>query len=109
MAESKLYIETNLPKKEFSEFQIIKKSPDTYILSFDYSNIIYDGIVSFIIYQDDQIYHQSKNFPFIKKGDGNLKILYHNNDVDNDLDNIEVDFFINYDFIGNTKSGEKNE
>ncbi|MDG1989858.1 MAG: hypothetical protein P8J51_01090 [Dehalococcoidia bacterium] len=109
MAESKLYIETNLPKKEFSEFQIIKKSPDTYILSFDYSNIIYDGILSFIIYQDDQIYHQSKNFPFIKKGDGNLKILYHNNDVDNDLDNIEVDFFINYDFIGNTKSGEKNE
>ena len=97
-----------LPKKQFSTFQIIKTSPKTYTLSFDYSNMYYEGIISFIVYQNDGIYYQSKNFAFNKKGDGKLKILY-NNDVENDLKNIEVDFFMNYDFIGNAKIGEKDE
>ena len=107
-AESKLYVEKMLPKKQFSTFQIIKTSPKTYTLSFDYSNMYYEGIISFIVYQNDGIYYQSKNFAFNKKGDGKLKILY-NNDVENDLKNIEVDFFMNYDFIGNAKIGEKDE
>ena len=107
-AESLLYVETILPKKQFSTFQIIKTSPKTYALSFDYSNIIHDGIISFIVYENDAIYYQSKNFAFNKKGDGKLKILY-NNDVKNNFKNIEVDFFMNYDFIGNAKFGENNE
>ena len=42
---------------------------------------------------------------------GKAIIVYENIDTENDFINMEVDFFMNYDFIGNAKLsfGEKNE
>ena len=110
-AKNEFYIQMAIPKINYDNFEIEKISRNQYLLSFNYENIIYDSIFSFVIYAEDQIAYNSKNIDFKKKNNGKAMIVYENIDAENDFINIEVDFFMNYDFIGNAKLsyGEKNE
>ena len=110
-AKNNFYIQTTIPKINYNNFMLEKISNDRYLLSFDYENIIYDSIFSFVIYANDKVVYNSENIDFKKKKNGKAMIVYKNNDTENDFINMEVDFFMNYDFIGNAKLsfGEKNE
>ena len=110
-AKNNFYIQTTIPKINYNKFMLEKISNDRYLLSFDYENIIYDSIFSFVVYANDQVVYNSENIDFKKKKSGKAMIVYENIDTENDFINMEVDFFMNYDFIGNAKLsfGEKNE
>ena len=110
-AKNNFYIQTTIPKINYNDFKLEKISNDRYLLSFDYENIIYDSIFSFVVYANEQITYNSENIDFKKKKNGKAIIVYENIDTENDFINMEVDFFMNYDFIGNAKLsfGEKNE
>ena len=106
-ASSSLRIMTEIDKKIFKNFKIQSTvlNSKQLLLSFNYSNIIYDGIFSFIIYSKGNILHESKQFTFNQKGDGIINIVYYDTNAEaiNSLDNLEVDFFINFEFAGNAK------
>ncbi len=110
-AKSGFYVQTTMPKINYKNFILERISDNRYLLSFDYENILYDSIFSFIVYTEDQVSYNSQNIDFKNKDSGQAMIVYENIDVKNDFINMEVDFFMNYDFIGNAKLsfGEKDE
>ena len=93
-AKNNFYIQTTIPKISYSNFALEKISSDRYLLSFDYENIIYDSIFSFVVYANEQITYNSKNIDFKKKKNGKAIIVYENIDTENDFINMEDELLL---------------
>jgi hypothetical protein len=106
-ASSSLNVMEEMDKKIFKNFKIQSTflNSNQLLLSFNYANTVYDAILTYILYSNGKILHESKQLTFNQKGDGIINIVYYdtNEEAMNSLDNLEVDFFINFEFVGNAK------